>query len=108
MIEFCIFLFLPDKEIFTETEESSQCKKFYGYSAWYEKDNFGNINSCFDENKVDINLRYFLNKNLNKYLLNYPHNIPIDNYNYEIRDSLEIIGKAISPLSLSLRPILSW
>lgn len=38
------------------------------------------------------------NEQLNLYLQNYPKEIRLDNYNYEIKDSLEMLGKAKSPL----------
>lgn len=91
-----------------ETTEQSKkgCGKFSGANVWYEikKDSTGEYTQipCFDEKFLTTNLEYRFNKNLNKYLSNYPSNILTDNYNYEIRNSLEILGKAVSPLKFSI------
>ena len=88
-----------------ESTTNTACGKFYGYSIWYEvkKDKSEYAASpCFEENNVNIHLQAFFNKNLNSYLLNYPHNILIDNYDYEVKGSLEIIGRAISPLKFDI------
>ncbi|MBI2102138.1 D-alanyl-D-alanine carboxypeptidase family protein [Candidatus Woesearchaeota archaeon] len=92
-------------EIFSETlvSTSAQCSKFFGYSLWYDKtkDSEEAI-SCFDASQSTSNLQYLFNKNLNQYLSAYPHNIPQDNYEYEVRDKLEIIGKAAKPLRFDI------
>ena len=83
-------------------KSNNECRNYYGYSVWYvlNKDETGEYikSSCIDDEKIKSNLGYMFNKNLNAYLLKHPHNAPTNNYNYEIRDELEIIGKAISPL----------
>ncbi len=76
---------------------AKKCGKFYGYSLWYEKDAV-----CFDENKVKLNLELLFNERMNSYLDDYPINIWLDNYKYEIRDSIEIIGRAKEPLKLDI------
>ena len=87
-------------DIFVEHE----CGKFNDAYVWYtlEKEN-NNIKKieCFDESLALTNLEYFFNKNLKQYLLNYPHNIPF-NYDYEINDGLEVIGKAKAPLKFDI------
>lgn len=92
-------------------EESSltseaKCGKFDGYNAWYKlvKDELGNYEkiSCFEQNLLSTDLQYIFNKNLNQYILNHPHNIPINNYYYDLRENLEIIGYAKSPLSFDI------
>lgn len=89
----------PDKK------ETKNCGRLYGYSVWYEvtKDESGyKENQCFDVKLAGTHLQKFFNRNLNKHLLKHPHNIPIDNYNYEIRGNLEIIGRAIQPLKFDI------
>ena len=81
------------------------CGKYYGYSVWYglKKNEATNTKiSCFNENILKINLEYIFNENINQYLINHPHNIPLDNYDYELQGSLEIIGKAIEPLNFDI------
>lgn len=81
------------------------CGKVKGVNIWFEikKDSGKNIkNSCFDEKSLTTNLEYVFNKNLNDYLSNHPTGLLIDNYNYEIRNSLEIAGKAIAPLKFDI------
>ena len=58
--------------------------------------------SCFNENILRINLEYIFNNNLNQYLIKHPYNIPLDNYDYELQGSLEIIGKATEPLKFDI------
>ena len=88
-----------------ETEENevlsdNKCGKFYGYTLWRIPDNAQY--TCIDENKIKSSLEYMFKKNLNEYILNYPDNILVDNYNYEIKGSLEIAGKAIEPLKFDI------
>ncbi len=87
----------PREEPFLPESYVKKCGKFYGYSLWYENDA-----NCFDENKIRLNLELLFNKNLNNYLINYPANIPINNYNYEIRGNIEIIGIAKEPLKFDI------
>lgn len=84
----------------------NQCGKFNGLNVWYEikREQSGGYTqtSCFDEKSLTNNLEYIFNENLNEYLLNHPYNILLDNYNYEIKGSLEIIGKAIAPIKFDI------
>ena len=85
--------------------ENNECGKLYGYSIWYRirKDESGYTEkTCFDKKSVGANLQNFFNKNLNQYILNYPYNIPTDNYDYEARGSLEIIGRAKASLKFDI------
>ena len=70
-----------------------KCGRFYGYSLWYEDSNY-----CFDEGKLKQSIELLFNKKLNDYLSSHPSNIPLDNYIYDIRNKLEIIGRAKDPL----------
>jgi len=70
------------------------CGNYYGYNLWYTENN-----NCFNENKFKNNLKFLFIKKLNQYLTASPYNIQRDNYEYEIKDGLEIIGKAIFPLN---------
>lgn len=84
-----------------EVDYDTICGKFNGASIWHEiKKDMGKYskNSCFDENKIGINLQYLFNKNLDQYLLSHPHNIPRDNYEYDVKGNLELTGKAFKPL----------
>ena len=74
-----------------------KCGKFYGYSLWYDKDA-----ACFDVNKIKPDLELLFNEKLSSYLANFPSNIPLNNYNYEVRDSIEIIGRAKEPLKFDI------
>ncbi len=92
---------VSDTEIFAKYG----CERFNGAYVWYqlEKTDSGYIkNSCLDDNTVNNNLIYSFNKNLNQYLMNYPGSIPTGNYNYELKNSLEIIGAATNPLKFDI------
>lgn len=92
-------------ETSSNANQNNVCGEYYGYDLWYglKKDESTNTKiSCFDENDLAINLEYIFNENLNQYLINHPHNIPLDNYDYESQGSLEIIGKAIEPLKFDI------
>ena len=94
-----------DIHIGISKESEGKCGKYFGYSVWYEikKEDSGFIEtSCFDKELLNDYLLSSFDRNLNAYLLNHPNNIPIDNYNYEIRGSFEIIGRAISPLHFDI------
>ena len=93
-------------ELNLQVFERNKCGKFKDAYVWYElkKDASNNYvkGECFDKDPLNINLLYFFNKNLNKYLTSSQYNIPINNYNYEIKDNLEMIGKAILPLKFDI------
>ena len=92
-------------EIFSGTAiaTDTQCDKFFGYSLWYDKaKDSDEAISCLDVSQLSSNLQYLFNKNLNQYLLVYPHNIQQDNYEYKLSGNLEIIGKAIKPLRFDI------
>jgi len=82
--------------------ETNECGKFNGVNIWYKlkKDEEGNIIKipCFDEKLLADNLGYKFDENFNQYLINYPSNILTNNYDYEFKGSLEIIGRAREPL----------
>ncbi len=87
----------------------TKCGRYSGYAIWYEiKENNAKLvaESCFQEKSLNINLQNNLialfNDNLNNYFFNYPDNLPINNYNYQIRDSLEITGVAVSPIYFNI------
>lgn len=78
-----------------------ECGKFNDAYVWYELRKSGDDyskKSCFDEKSANKSLKYLFNKNLNKYLQNHPNSILVDNYDYELKDSLGITGKALKPL----------
>ncbi len=79
-----------------------ECGKFNDAYVWFRLNKDANgiaiKEECFDESSAIYNLEYYFNKNLNKYLENYPHNIIVNNYKYELKDGLEVIGKAKDPL----------
>ncbi|MBI2658664.1 D-alanyl-D-alanine carboxypeptidase family protein [Candidatus Woesearchaeota archaeon] len=84
----------------------NKCGKFKDAYVWYElkKDASNNYvqTECFDKSPLITNLVYFFNKNLNQYLTASPYNIPINNYDYEVKNNLEIIGKAKFPLKFDI------
>lgn len=78
-----------------------RCGKYYGYIVWYAAS--GNTNAeCFDTDTVKSSFISIFNDKLNMYLDNYPADIPQDNYNYEIKNSMELVGKAINPLEFNI------
>lgn len=78
------------------------CMAYYGYQIWHDKSD-STLKDCISDEKIRLGLEYLFNKNLNPYLLNYrPANILGDNYIYEIRGNLEIIGKATHELKLDI------
>jgi len=88
-----------------ETFAGYECGKFNDAYVWYQLRKNGekyNSKDCFDEKSAETNLGYIFNKNLDKYLVNYPINIPSGNYNYRFRDNLEIIGLASLPININI------
>lgn len=82
-----------------------QCGRFNDAYVWYElKKDASKIteNECFDEKSIDIHLMHYFNENLNEFLQNNPHNILVDNYKYEVKGNLEIIGIAQAPLEFDI------
>ena len=82
-----------------------ECGRFKGAFVWYEirKDDSGIVEkSCIDEESLSKNLQFYFNENMNKYLGNYPKNLPQDNYIYEVKNNLELIGHAIEPLKFDI------
>ena len=71
-----------------------KCGRFYGYSIWQLE----NKDDCFDESRLSLALKYLFNKNLNQHLEKYPSSILANNYEYNIRDGIEVVGKAINSL----------
>lgn len=84
----------------------NECGKFNGAYLWYQikKDTPGNNlkKACFEENSLTTNALYYFDGNLNKYMTNSPYDIPHDNYDYKVSDSLQIIGKAYSPIIFNI------
>lgn len=86
----------------------NSCGKFKDAYIWYEltKDDSGNYvkSQCLDSASdfLKVNLVHIFDNNLNQYLKNSPYGIPAGNYNYEVKDSLEIIGKAKLPLQFDI------
>ena len=92
---------VSDTEIFAKYG----CERFNDAYVWYQlkkTDSGYSKDPCFDEKTVNDNLIYSFNKNLNQHLMKYHGNIPIDNYNYELKNSLEIIGTAIKTLKFDI------
>jgi len=88
-----------------ETFAGYECGKFNDAYVWYQVEKQGDTytpRKCVDENFAEINLPYIFNKNLNKYLLNYPSNIPTDNYEFKLAGNLEIIGIAVLPVKIDI------
>ena len=77
-----------------------KCGKSNGAYVWHDikKDTSGLVDSCFDENNLNENMKYHFNKNLNAYMAIYPADIPAGNYDYTVKGSLEVIGMAKRPL----------
>ncbi|MEK6892284.1 MAG: hypothetical protein AABX25_03805, partial [Nanoarchaeota archaeon] len=88
-----------------ETFAGYECGKFNDAYVWYQvikKDEKYDAKGCFDEKSAENNLAYLFNKNLNEYLLNYPDNLPIDNYDYQTKGNLEILGFAKTPIKFDI------
>ena len=73
------------------------CVNYYGYNLWYSENK-----NCFNENEFKNNLKFLFIKKLNQYLTASPYNIQRDNYEYEIKDDLEIVGKAFFPIEFDI------
>lgn len=96
-------------EVYIDEFDTSQpfvendCEKFKDAYVWYtlKKDVSGSYtkSNCIDDDSLNTNLLYFFNKNLNQYLTNSPYAIQPDNYDYQVSNGLEIIGKAYLPLN---------
>ena len=92
---------------FTDNEqiESYECGKFNEAYVWYQISKDGkNVleRKCFDEEDAGINIQYYFNTILNAFLINYPKNILLDNYNYEINGNIEILARAKEPLEFDI------
>ena len=77
------------------------CGKFNGAYIWYQikKDVSGNnIKKCFDDDSLTTNSLYYFDGNMNKYIASSPYSIPPDNYDYQVSNGLEIVGKSYSPI----------
>lgn len=88
-----------------ETFAGYGCGKFNDAYVWYQIGKQGdtyNPKNCFNENSAQNNLAYLFNSYLNKYLLNYPYSVPTDNYNYQFKNNLEIIGLAALPININI------
>lgn len=83
-----------------------ECGRFNDAYVWFEisKDAEGKYleKECFNNAQTTEYIGYLFDKNLNKYLENYPHNIPTSNYYYEFRGNLEVIGKAKEPIRFDI------
>ena len=92
-------------EQFEEIPKPDKCGIQSGYAVWYDvriENGTQKKTSCFDENYLGIHLEHFFNKHLNEYILKSPVNLLLDNYNYLIKDNLEITGMAASPLEFEI------
>mgnify|MGYP001602760375 CR=1 FL=1 len=82
--------------------ERNKCGKFEDAYVWYElsKDASGNYakTKCFEDSALKANLKFAFDKKLNDYLSASPHNIYINNYDYDVAGNIEIIGMARFPL----------
>ena len=82
-----------------------ECGKYHGNYVWIEmkKDNGKYTEKdCFDESTARTNLEYSFNKKLNEFLVNYPDKIPTENYDYDIRGNIEVLGIAKEPLKIDI------
>lgn len=83
-----------------------ECGKFNDAYIWFEisKDADGKYleKECFDEKQTGNYLSYLFGNNLDKYLENAPYNIPLNNYNYEAKGSLEMVGIANEPIKFDI------
>ncbi|MBI1934891.1 N-acetylmuramoyl-L-alanine amidase [Candidatus Woesearchaeota archaeon] len=81
--------------------QKHECGKFKDAYVLYRlkktKDDYEEI-SCMETTSINDNLKYLFNEDLNQYLSNYPEALPISNYDYEVKNGIEITGKAKSPL----------
>ena len=90
------------------TDEASsdyKCGKFKDSYIWYEIKKTGKayeLTDCFDEDSIGSNLIYVFDQNMNKYLSSAPIELPVDNYNYDLKDNSEIIGTANEPITFSI------
>ena len=90
----------------SEDKSSKECGSFYGSSLWYVLEKNQNVEAfqkkCFDADKVNDSLIHIFNTSLNKYLDKYPSNIR-SNYTYQLKDGIDITGKAVKPLKFEIK-----
>ncbi|MBL7054763.1 hypothetical protein ISS05_03315 [Candidatus Woesearchaeota archaeon] len=79
--------------------ESPKCGDYFGYSLWNTKTK--KIDECSPDYKE--NFKSAFSGNLDEYLPNHPEvYIPLNNYNLQLKNQLEIIGYAISDLEIPI------
>lgn len=85
---------------------SNNCGKFFGYSLWYDLEKSQNdeqfVKSCFDPGQTKDSLVNTFNIRLNNYLEKYPSKIS-SNYDYRVKEGIEIIGKTNKPISFEIK-----
>ena len=82
-----------------------ECGKFNDAYVWYQVEKQGDAyipKKCFDDSSPETNLKYLFDQKLDQYLLKHPYNIPTENYKYEFKNNLEIIGNAVYPIKFDI------
>ncbi len=86
--------------------QEKQCGKYQGASVLYtiRSDESGALinQKCNKNNDPISNLEHLFNEKLNNYLLIYPENLPVNNYDYRIENGLKITGLSINPLRFNI------
>jgi len=88
-----------------ETVYEHQCGTFNGAYVWFQvqkTDSGYEAKPCLDNSSTSDNLLYLFNQNMNGHLQNSPNEFPLDNYDYQIMNNLEILGKGINPLKFDI------
>ena|SRR3989344_2412560 len=83
----------------------NECRMFSGAPIWYEVRRTGSSYeeiSCFDENKIDDSLIHVFDENLNSGLASNPFGLETDNYEYLVKDNVDVYGLAKRPLNVDI------
>src|SRR3989338_8426978 len=81
----------------------NECGMFLGASIWYgvrRIDSAYEEINCFDENNINDSLIQVFDENLNSGLSNNPLGLETDNYEYSIKDNVDLYGLAKRPLNV--------
>ena len=81
-----------------------KCGKFSDAYVWFEikkTQNGYDLTKCFEESSVNASLIYLFDGNFKDYISNYPVEIPLGNYKYDIKES-GLVGLAAEPVKINI------
>ena len=83
----------------------NECGMFSGAPIWYEmkrNDIEYDETDCFDESNINWTLANVFDENLNSGLANNPFGLETDNYEYSVKDNVDIYGLAKRQLNVNI------